>query len=189
MPHLYNWNFVEIISRNFANDSKLTKFTKLKTHTVISTLLYFIVLCVGDSKAPPVLYLMYRTVLEWPGAVRPTAKPRPSKYSTARPILQHKASFTRLFRQSYASYAHEMTCCRVEELWGVSSNIQVTFCRRVACLLRTNITESALTPQVQPVGRCRLTYAPAWCRWVTHEYHKSIKARKGSRCTALASVL
>ena len=90
----------------------------------------FIVLGVGDSKAPPVLYLLYRTVFEWPGVVRPTARPRPSKYSTARPIIQHKASFTidiihsvcniygftRLFRQSYASYAHETTCCGVEEL-------------------------------------------------------------------------
>ena len=80
------------------------------------TLHTFIVLCVGDPKAPPVLYLLYRTVFEWPGVVRPTARPRPSKYSTARPIIQHKASFTRLFRQSYASYAHETTCCGVEEL-------------------------------------------------------------------------
>ena len=60
-----------------------------------------------------VLYLPYRTVFERPGAVQLIARPHPLKYRTAQPTIQHKASFTRLIRQSYA---YEANCCGVEEL-------------------------------------------------------------------------
>ena len=146
---------------------------------------WIIVLCVGDSKAPPVLYSPYSTVFEWPVMYGQTARPHPSQYSHDMANNTHKAYFTRLFRQSYASYAYEATCCRVGELWGAPRNVEVTFSCCMAYLLSASVIKSTQTPQVRPIGRCRLTYAPAWCRWVAHEYNKSVKTRKGSCCTAL----
>ena len=59
---------------------------------MVDIMLYakIIVLCVGDSKAPPVLYSPYSTVFEWPVMYGQTARPHPSQYGTARPTIHTK---------------------------------------------------------------------------------------------------
>ena len=72
-----------------------------------------IVLCVGDSKAPPVLYSTYKTVFEWPVLYGQTARPYPSQYSTALPTIHTKVTLPGFSdKATRVTHTRRLAACR-----------------------------------------------------------------------------